>query len=194
MPRHCDAQRMAMARMGAVLKSMGTYSCLEYWLELGSRIGILSGWITKNVNKKCRQKKNTSVTMENRSMPAIKKGILNTLVSAGEHWFIRVDVKNNWFLCCLQSHATEVGIEHTEKRREREKPRSVKKEAPRWAEVRRQSDRAWRGHGCSVPMSYYGRIPHPPYRHAAPSAPWPWLDISDGRYSPTPIPVLLNSD
>ena len=35
-----------------------------------------------------------------------------------------------------------------------------------------------------------GRIPNPSYRHAAPSAPWPWLDISDGRYSPTPLPFL----
>jgi len=33
-------------------------------------------------------------------------------------------------------------MEHTEKRGEWEKPRGVKKEAPRWAEVRRQSDRA----------------------------------------------------
>jgi len=32
-----------------------------------------------------------------------------------------------------------------------------------------------------------GRIPN---RHAAPSAPWPWLDISDGRYFPTPLPFV----
>jgi len=38
-PRHCDAQRMAMARMGAVLRSMGMCSCPKW----GSRIGILSG-------------------------------------------------------------------------------------------------------------------------------------------------------
>jgi len=33
-------------------------------------------------------------------------------------------------------------------------------------------------------------IPNPSCRHAVPSAPWPWLDISNGRYSPTPLPAV----
>ena len=24
------------------------------------------------------------------------------------------------------------------------------------------------------------RVPHPSHRHAAPSAPWPWIDLEDG--------------
>ena len=24
------------------------------------------------------------------------------------------------------------------------------------------------------------RVPHPSHRHAAPSAPWPWVDMDDG--------------
>ena len=24
------------------------------------------------------------------------------------------------------------------------------------------------------------RVPHPSHRHAAPSAPWPWVDLEDG--------------
>jgi len=45
-------------------------------------------------------------------------------------------------------------------------------------------------HSEDLSFDNNGRIPNPSYRHAAPSAPWPWLDISDGRYSPTPLPVV----
>ena len=31
--------------------------------------------------------------------------------------------------------------------------------------------------------SDHDRIPPPSHRHAAPSAPWPWVDIEDGAYS-----------
>ena len=27
------------------------------------------------------------------------------------------------------------------------------------------------------------RVPHPSHRHAAPSAPWPWIDLDDGWFS-----------
>ena len=28
------------------------------------------------------------------------------------------------------------------------------------------------------------RVPHPSHRHAAPSAPWPWVDLDDGLWFP----------
>lgn len=31
-----------------------------------------------------------------------------------------------------------------------------------------------------------GRIPNPSHRHAAPSAPWPWLDLNDGQLAVSP--------
>jgi len=30
------------------------------------------------------------------------------------------------------------------------------------------------------PMDDPDRVPHPSHRHAAPSAPWPWIDLEDG--------------
>jgi hypothetical protein len=30
-------------------------------------------------------------------------------------------------------------------------------------------------------VSPWTKIEPPPHRHAAPSAPWPWIDIGDGR-------------
>ena len=35
------------------------------------------------------------------------------------------------------------------------------------------------------------RVPNPPHRHAAPSAPWPWVDIDDGWCSCPHVLVII---
>ena len=35
------------------------------------------------------------------------------------------------------------------------------------------------------PKEDKGKIPHPSHRHAAPSAPWPWVDLEDGKHPPS---------
>jgi hypothetical protein len=35
------------------------------------------------------------------------------------------------------------------------------------------------------------RVPHPSHRHAAPSAPWPWIDMEDGLFSFLIVVIVL---
>ena len=47
------------------------------------------------------------------------------------------------------------------------------------------SIRSRRSVHCSArkdPKRDKSRIPHPSYRHASPSAPWPWVDLEDGEH------------